>query len=230
MEIVYQFFKHISDNYGISLAMVFLFAVIILFGAYFLMKTFPEIISAYVEKKLLESTTDHKKRTIKRKNISPIINKKLSNLIVETNTDRALLFEFSNGTSNLAGLPFLFISATSESVSVGTQPVASIYQRINISLFSNFIIDLENKNYIFIDDVENIRDEYPFVYSFLKDMHVKSVMFYSIYGQEETLGFIMIATTKNRKIKKDKVMTTVVEYAQMISSALNYEDIDETLK
>ena len=67
MEIVYQFFKHISDNYGISLAMVFLFAVIILFGAYFLMKTFPEIISAYVEKKLLESTTDHKKRTIKRK-------------------------------------------------------------------------------------------------------------------------------------------------------------------
>ena len=124
----------------------------------------------------------------------------------------------------------MFISATSESVSVGTQPVASIYQRINISLFSNFIIDLENKNYIFIDDIENIRDEYPFVYSFLKDMHVKSIMFYSIYGQEETLGFIMIATTKNRKIKKDKVMTTVVEYAQMISSALNYEDIGETLK
>ena len=61
-------------------------------------------------------------------------------------------------------------------------------------------------------------------------MHIKSIMFYSIYGQEETLGFIMIATTKNRKIKKDKVMTTVVEYAQMISSALNYEDIDETLK
>ena len=139
MEIVYQFFKHISDNYGISLAMVFLFAVIILFGSYFLMKTFPEIISAYVEKKLLENTTDHRKKTIKRKNISPIINKNLSNLIVETNTDRALLFEFSNGTSNLAGLPFLFISATSESVSVGTQPVASIYQRINISLFSNFI-------------------------------------------------------------------------------------------
>ena len=55
-------------------------------------------------------------------------------------------------------------------------------------------------------------------------------MFYSIYGQEETLGFIIIATTKNRKIKKDKVMTTVVEYAQMISSALNYEDIGETLK
>ena len=54
MEIVYQFFKHISDNYGISLAMVFLFSVIILFGAYFLMRTFPEIISAYVEKKLLE--------------------------------------------------------------------------------------------------------------------------------------------------------------------------------
>ena len=67
MEIVYQFFKHISDNYGISLAMVFLFAVIILFGSYFLMKTFPEIISAYVEKKLLENTTDHRKKTIKRK-------------------------------------------------------------------------------------------------------------------------------------------------------------------
>ena len=31
-------------------------------------------------------------------------------------------------------------------------------------------------------------------------------------------------------MKKDKVMTTVVEYAQMISSALNYEDIGETLK
>lgn len=230
MEIVYQFFKHISDNYGISLAMVFLFSVIILFGAYFLMRTFPEIISAYVEKKLLENTTNHRKKTIKRKNISPIINKNLSNLIMETNTDRAILFEFSNGTSNLAGLPFLFISATSESVSVGTQSVASIYQRINISLFSSFIVDLENNNYFFTEDIELIRDDYPFVYSFLKDMHVKSALFYSIYGQEETLGFIMIAMTKNRKLKKDKVMTTTVEYAQMISSALNYEDLEETLK
>ena len=61
-------------------------------------------------------------------------------------------------------------------------------------------------------------------------MHVKSALFYSIYGQEETLGFIMIAMTKNRKLKKDKVMTTTVEYAQMISSALNYEDLEETLK
>lgn len=230
MGTVYQFFKHIATNYGTTFAVLFLLIVAILFGVYFLIKTFPDVIRSYVENKILNSKNEHLKGTIKRKNISPAITKILSSLIMESNGSRALLFEFSNGNSNLAGLPFLFINATSESLSIGTSSVGHLYQRVNISLFADFILELEDNNYFFIEDMDNIKIEYPFIHNLFKPADIKSAIFFSIYGVNEKLGFIMLGSDSGVTFNKDEVLPLVVEAAQKISALLNLDNLEETIK
>ena len=230
MDSLYQFFTHIASNYGTASAVLSLVVIAVLSGMYLIIRTFPDIIRSYIERKAIESRDCHKQGTIKRKNISPEITKVLSNLILETNSDRALLLEFSNGTSNLAGLPFLFISATSESLSVGTVSVAQSYQRINVSLFANFLLDLEDKSYIIVNDVEDIQIEYPYIYFLLKSSGVKSAVFYSIYGVDEELGFIILESAQKNTLNRDETMSEIMESAQKISSLLNFEGIEDMIK
>lgn len=203
--------------------------VLILFGLYFMVKTFPDIIRDYVQNKLIKDAETHLKGTTKRKNVSPQIQKILSELLEETNGDRALLFEFSNGKSNLAGLPFLFLNATSESLSVGTSSVAHLYQKMNISLFASFILNLEKAGFFYCKNIEEIKDNNPFIYSLLKPNAVKSALFYSIYGVDEPLGFIVITSVKE-EFERKCTLPKIAEVAQRVSSLLNLEDLEEKIK
>lgn len=230
MEGVFQFLKTIAETYGTTFAIVFLLLLLILYGLYFIVKTFPDVIKDYIEHKLLESKGAHTKGAIQRKNISPRITKILSQLLVDTHGDRALLFEFSNGNSNLAGLPFLFLSATSESLAVGASSVSHIYQRINISLFADFIVELEDKSYFYAADIEEIATKYPFIYNMMKPNDAKSMLFYSIYGVEDTLGFIVLTSIKDKVITRQDTLPVIAEAAQMISALLNLENLEEKIK
>ena len=226
---IFEFFKHIAHTYGPVFAVGLLLLVLIFYGVYFLIKTFPDLIREYIQKKISEDKYSHAKGTAKRKNVSPQIQKILSNLLVETDGDRALLFEFSNGKSNLAGLPFLFLNATSESLSVNTSSVAHMYQRMNISLFADFIIELEKTSYFYAEDIEDIKCKYPFIYNLMKPNGVKSMLFYSIYGVDDTLGFIVLTSTKKTFARKD-ALPVLAEKVQMVSSLLNLEDLEEKIK
>ena len=230
MDSLYQFFVHIANNYGTASAVLFLIMVAIFAGMYLIIRTFPDIFRSYIERNAIETKDSHKRGTIKRKNISPEITKVLSNLILETNSDRALLLEFSNGTSNLAGLPFLFVNATSESLSVGISSVAQSYQRINVSLFANFLLDLEDKSYIIINDIEEIQNKYPYIYYLLKSSGVKSAVFYSIYGVSEEIGFIILESSQRNTLGRDETLSEIMESAQKISSLLSFEDIGDKIK
>ena len=129
----------------------------------------------------------------------------------------------------MAGLPFLFINATSESLTLNTSSVAHLYQRINVSLFANFIAELEDKSYFYAEDVEDIKEKYPFIYNFMKPNSVKSMLFYVIYGVDDTLGFIVLTSTVESFTRKD-TLPKIAEKAQMISSLLNLEDLEEKIK
>lgn len=230
MTVIFEFFKHISENYGATFAILFLTTALLLFTIFFIVKTFPDVIQRYVETKLIESKKNHSVGSARRKKVSIKINKVLSDLVVDTNADRALLFEFSNGTSNLAGLPFLFISATSESISPGTASVSHLYQRINISLFAKFIVDLERSGYYFTEDICSDKNELPSLYNFLKSTGVKSIMFYSIYGVNDTLGFIVLTSINNKILLRKDIISKVAESAQVISSLLNLEELEDKIK
>ena len=227
MDGIFEFFKQIADAYGVTAALSILGIGLLGYYSYFLIKTFPKVIQSVVDKKLKENIDNHKNATKKRKNIIIEVSKVLSDLILDTGANRALLFEFSNGTSNLAGLPFLFINATSESVSLGTPSVVSSYQRLNICLMAEFIFELETKGYYHVDNIEDIKDVYPALYSLLKRDNVTSVTAYAIYGVNELMGYIIIHSINGKILTRSEVLHQVAEAAQRVSALLNFNDVEE---
>ncbi len=164
-----------------------------------------------------------------RKSIIPKIKNELSYLAEQTNTDRALLFEYSNGTSNLVGLPFLYATATVEVVRCGVKQVSHFYQKLNVSLFADFIEKLEDHSYYYFKDIEEIKELYPMLYNYMRPNDIKSALFYALYDEDNSIGFLVV-TTVNNQFDRGAVLPKIAEVAQLISSFLNYDKIKNVLK
>lgn len=222
---IYQIFKAIADTYGSSAALLLLIVGGVLYVGYLFTKNFSNIISKYLEKKLIEGTIKHQKGTNHRKSIIPKIREILSDLAIETKANRALLFEYSNGTSNLVGLPFLYTSATCEVVTTGTSSVAHLYQKTNTSLLAEFLEKLDETGYYLIDDLDKVKETLPVVYNFMKPNNVKSALFYAIYGVHDTIGFLVITTTTEYRFCKKEAIARIAEAAQKVGVMLNFNKI-----
>jgi len=158
-----------------------------------------------------------------------MIQKTLKKLVEDTGTNRALLFEYSNGSSNLVGLPFLYLTATAEVMTVGTKPVAHKYKKLNTTIIADFLEELETKGYLYIEDLEEIRDTMPVVYGLIGKGNMGSLLCYSLSGVNTNIGFISVSVKKPSNFKRDEVLSTVAASAQVLSTYLNFDDIYEGL-
>lgn len=222
--------REIAENYGDTTATVLLIGVGLIYGMYLINKNFSTAIKKYLREKLLDDDTKHKKATQHRKNITPEIRKLLSELAQETGADRALLFEYSNGTQNLVGLPFLYTSATCEVVKHGTLSIMHLYQKLNTAIIAEFIEELEDKGYYFVENIEDIKFTFPVAYNFMKPNGVTCALFYALYGVENSIGFLVITTVSNHCFEKRDSIARIAEYAQIISSMLNFDKLHEELE
>lgn len=222
---IYQIFKAIADTYGSSAALLLLIVGGVLYIGYLFTKNFSGVVSKYLEKKLIEGNIKHQQGTNHRKSITPKVREMLSDLAMETKANRAILFEYSNGTSNLVGLPFLYTSATCEVVTPGTSSVAHLYQKTNTSLLAEFLEKLDESGYYLIDNLEEVRETLPVVYNFMKPNNVKCALFYTIYGMHDTIGFLVITTTTDYKFCKKEAIARIAETAQKVGVMLNFNKI-----
>jgi hypothetical protein len=222
-----ELFKEIVANYGIVTAIFVLVIVGFLYIIITLKKTYTDFLKKYLENRVLEKEKAHTDAALYRKRVLPKIRKELNHLATETSCNRALLFEFSNGSCNLVGLPFLYVTATCEVVTANAAPVLHKYQKLNTSVIAQFLEALEQKGYFYTKNIEDIKDVFPTVYALMKPNGVKSAMFYSLYGVDDTIGFITITTIGDNDFPRDGTITKIANSAQVISSLLNYSKIQE---
>ena len=225
---LFQIFKSIAETYGEPTAITIIILVGLIYFIYKIVKNSTSLITRYIEMKLLEPSETHKKAADHRKNITPEIRKMLLELGRETDADRTLLFEYSNGNSNLVGLPFLYITATCEVLKPHVTSVSQEYQRINTSLFSEFLEDLEDKGLIFINDIDMLEHTHSIMHKMMKNNGCKSALFYSLSGMEDSIGFLVVTKIDGRLLTRQETIPKMANIAQRISSLLNFDKIHET--
>lgn len=191
-------------------------------------KNFPKLLRKIVEKLFSEEKENHLNATLYRKKITPKIKEMLSELAEHTGADRALLFEYSNGSSNLVGLPFLYLTATIEVLRPGVSSVIQNYQKINMLLIAEFIENLDDKSYFYTRDLEEIKCPYPMVYNFMYPNGVKSALFYALYDDKHSIGFIVLTSVKN-SFERTNALPRIATMAQQVSGLLNYNKIKKEL-
>jgi len=160
----------------------------------------------------------HRNGSKLRKKFSKDVLELLQDLAEHTCADRAIVFEYSNGSSNLVGLPFIFVSAAAEVTTPSTAPVSLQYQRINIALISRFLSDLEKEGFIFMEHFDDIKEKYPIIYSLMKPNGVNSALFYAIHGIDDVVGFIVLTTVTDQLLCKKDSLHEMAKATQIISS------------
>lgn len=84
-----------------------------------------------------------------------IIQTEMERLLYKTNADRVLLLQYHNTKNSLAGVPFIYLTATHECVNENVQPVASGYEVLKTSLypFVNYMAKIK----YFCGDIDDLR-------------------------------------------------------------------------
>lgn len=193
------------------------------------MSNFPKFTSNLARKFFSQEKKEHINAAIYRKKVSPKIKAILSELAENTEADRAMLFEYSNGSSNLVGLPFLYVTATIEVFKPLVTPVFQNYQKVNILVISDFIEHIDTHGYFYAKDIEDIKCQYPMIHAYMAPNNVKSALFYALYDDRNSIGLIAL-TTQKETFERHNVLPRAAEAAQQISSLLNYDKIKEELE
>lgn len=188
-----------------------------------------QLIDNKITENMERTQQNHIKGNRLRKQFSIDVQEILQDLAEHTGANRVIIFEFSNGTTNLIGLPFLFITAAAEVATPGLSLIGQRHQRLNTSTIASFLIKLEKEGSIFIDMNKQIPEEYEVLEQLMRRANIQSALFYSIQGIDEAIGFIVLVTHGNSQIH----LNTLVAYnlmnksVQKISSMINFEEIEE---
>lgn len=190
--------------------------------------SFVKVLDKKLTERAEEAKASHKHGNRLRKQFTQNVQDILSDLAEETDANRAIVFEFSNGTTNLVGLPFLFMTAAAEVATPGLALMGPRHQRLNTSVISSFLIKLEKEGYIFIDNSVPIIEEYKILSQIMERADINSALFCSIQGIDEAIGFLVIVTNKisgnNFDLRTDLLPTN--KAAQKIGSMINFDEID----
>ncbi|MDR1913007.1 MAG: hypothetical protein LBQ68_00790 [Clostridiales bacterium] len=133
----------------------------------------------------------------KRSDVSLKVQLIIDRLIIDTNANRILIFEFHNGASNLHSLPFIYMTCNYETskrdiVSMG-QSLKAIPITLYTHLFDNLqknpyvILDIENPNYEITKsgyDLLTFQDEKKAIFILLRDVKYKTLGFIAIYKND----------------------------------------------
>lgn len=226
---IFNLFTKIVEHYGQTAAFGTLIVTVIVYGVYLLLKNYSSLIKTYLENKLADKQKEHATAALHRKNIAPKIRSELLYLAQEIKADRVLVFEFSNGSSNLVGLPFLYMTATYEVITPGTATVSTQYQRVNTAIVAEFLEALESKGYFYARNIDEIKETFPVAYNLMKPNGVHSALFYTLYGVDDTIGFIVATTVKQHEFTREDTLPRIAGTAQIVSSLLNFDSLHENL-
>lgn len=215
---IYSFFQYIVANFGSTSGLLFMILVILIAFVVLIIRTFPDIIKGYME----NGARNHKKNADKRMDANLQITQLLSDAVTSLNLTRAMVLEYSNGHSNIAGFPFLYFNATYEQMKIGQTSICQDFQQVNVSLFADFASKLKSENYIYIENLEDIKDKYPVLYGILKKYNACKTLFYSFYGLETPMGALVFEG--DTSATKDELVKYAADISQKINLLLNNDD------
>lgn len=177
-----------------------------------LMKNLSIELKCWIEK----LTNKHKIKIELRKQSSIEIKKLMNEFIINNDLSRTMTLEYSNGSSNFAGLPFLYLSFTNESTLVGNTYLSLTTDKLNSTLFAQLIIDLDRNRFLIFNDYKDAEKKYPILDCIFESINIKSIAFSLISGRNGDLGILILM--------KEKFPWTLIESHKIVS--LSYKIAD----
>lgn len=94
---------------------------------------------------------------------------------------------------------------------------------------ADFITELEEKGYYFVEDIEDERLKHPVLHSFISVTNAESALFYPIFKGNTMLAMLAVSSVNRKAVCKDYV-PRISKATQRLSSLLSLEDLKQQIK
>lgn len=175
----------------------------------------------FVEAENKQKDKVHNNLVVKRFEATAEVSNKLKELIINLGADRVTLCEMHNGTNNLSGLPFIFLSMTSEEVSPGYDYVSDEFKDFNLAKFP--FIAKHFKEGSWIGTIKDIEEEDPYFAAKMKLTRASTLALMILRGKYSPIGVLTVAfNDDNENIPpKAKIIAEMAQESQVITTILD---------
>lgn len=159
-----------------------------------------------------------------RSDINTNMSFELNKMIYTLGASRAFVLEFHNGKENAASLPFVYLDMSYEEQNENHKEleyISSYYQNVPISHY-NFAT-IVAKKYIYIGDVESIREYDPRLTQVMEKNNVNYFGCILLKSRGHKIGFLCVTYEKGNKhnVNKREIEYNLKEAAKIISPLLD---------
>lgn len=153
------------------------------------------------------------------------INRLLTEIMNKFDGDRIAIFEYHNGGYNLTGLPFLHISLVIQRNKLGVDELSKDLDNIMVSSIPDFINELDKQVIYIIKDISELQTTFPGLYRELAGDGMTQVVFCSLEGVNDQIGFLMLAFKGSVDLPERKILKELIRKTQKISTILDYKNV-----
>lgn len=168
-------------------------------------------------------TEQHDKLIESRLAADSDIRRILSKMVFTTDTDRAWLIEFHNGSKNIGtGLPFLFGSMRIEEIRDGILNVDEDYSDFSLSKYKLIVKVLQDG--FFYGSIEDVRKVDERMYYKFKSNNVSEIALLTLYNGEKPIGILGLSYCNDKVMDKQLVGKTIRNCGIQVATLLSQAD------
>lgn len=183
-----------------------------------------EIIKNYYEKtESLESKADQ--YTI---DVAPKINECINSIQKEDlDCSDVLLLNYHNSKKSLQGIRYLYLNCIAESPKgLSDEPVKDVWNDLEYIYYQDELARIHNSGLLRINNIENIKSNFPKLYKKLIISNAKSAAFYPIEGVDSSIGMIIVLYKNPKEYKVGFYEQHIAPQIQKLSTILDYPNIN----
>lgn len=142
-----------------------------------------------------------------------------------------ILLNYHNSKKSLQGLRYLYLNCIAESNKDTSDPELKEYwSNLEFIYYEQEITKIRNQRYLYVQNIEQIKDSYPKFYKKLLVSDAKAAAFYPIEGIDSPIGMIVILYKEPCKFESEYFAKHISPYIQKLAVILDYNNSAEYKK
>lgn len=174
--------------------------------------------------KVEDQNTEDEQYTLK---MAHFINEDIQAMqLADPNCYNVLLLNFHNSKRSLQGFRYLYLNCITESTK-DPQGVnlKEYWSNLEYVYYEQEIEKIRAKKYLYVENIQDIKETYPRLYRKLLVSDAKAAAFYPIEGIESPVGMVVILYQKPIKLAPGYYAQQIAPWIQKLSSILDYQNI-----
>ena len=166
------------------------------------------------------------------KKMTPVINENVYHILMsDPDACNVLLLSYHNSQSSMQGFSYLWITGITEEGRWNiTEPYIGNWTELSAINYGNELDRIHKLKYLRIDNIEDMREDYPKLYFKLKECDAKSAAFYPIQSRNNIVGMLVILYKNSKEYDLGYYMETIEPCITELYSILNYTKEKENMK